>query len=634
MLFLRSISASLLVLALGVGAAQSEPSRNQIEQLLERLMPEHQDVADFTYKVFPEGSGSYGRISVAGRARLNEDLYERGDNGWIKAQLSKQGLPPREVDYIVAAWLRDSVRSGYSVSTRSGQTRPFTVELDYEERVEGFAFSTRSRRYPDFDGVPRSRILSTDIVYGDAKSLQLVNSAVSEARNMLAAYEGLSEVLRQTSFDLYEEVYDLSESRPSGNFARVASVDCRGRNIVRLYQRLSLGHDVAELSCEALVFEKSLLLKQEAGRPFERKLDIQYKNAKLIFWFSDTTLPRRFRENGTFFSSEFISGSRIYLVPTGAPLPQEAQQQAIVESGAILQKPNITEIMSSFNSTVQDQSKTQVQQPLGALIEACLKGGTGSNIGVYTVTTPWRGADSLTIVSNSIDQTGAAIEYMKMVEKLTVCMGEHSGDMHAVTFETIGGAYVREISSAGNSSTLTASATSSAVEASIIENPTSEENSTANVHSTPGMLPWEMADENAENILALDGNAVRDIQARLLVLGHDPNGIDGRIGKGTRTAVSAWQVSYGIPVTGFLDERQLTELRSVSETALQDWLQNSENRQRYEGKASTTSRNGVRSEGKYYRGADGCLRTKPDNRRGSILLGRSAACNLRALGLR
>lgn len=88
--------------------------------------------------------------------------------------------------------------------------------------------------------------------------------------------------------------------------------------------------------------------------------------------------------------------------------------------------------------------------------------------------------------------------------------------------------------------------------------------------------------QETEKALQLDRQAVRDIQARLLVLGHDPNGIDGRIGNGTRGAIRSWQASVAVPPTGFLDAGQLDALKAESESDLAQWLRDEANARIYE----------------------------------------------------
>lgn len=89
-------------------------------------------------------------------------------------------------------------------------------------------------------------------------------------------------------------------------------------------------------------------------------------------------------------------------------------------------------------------------------------------------------------------------------------------------------------------------------------------------------------DDTSEAALNLDRQTIRDLQARLLVSGHDPNGIDGSIGPGTRGALRAWQSARGIDATGFLSGEQLSLLRTTSQTALDAWLRDPANAARYE----------------------------------------------------
>jgi hypothetical protein len=80
-----------------------------------------------------------------------------------------------------------------------------------------------------------------------------------------------------------------------------------------------------------------------------------------------------------------------------------------------------------------------------------------------------------------------------------------------------------------------------------------------------------------ESLLELDRPAVRDLQARLLVLGFDPNGVDGSLGKGARSALSSWQSSIGVEPTGFLNLPQLGNLKEISQDQLSTWLQEADN---------------------------------------------------------
>lgn len=85
------------------------------------------------------------------------------------------------------------------------------------------------------------------------------------------------------------------------------------------------------------------------------------------------------------------------------------------------------------------------------------------------------------------------------------------------------------------------------------------------------------ADPTGDALLALGPQAIRDIQARLLVLGHDPNGIDGVIGDGTRQALREWQRSRGAVPDGALTPDQIEDLKTRSQSALAAWLEVPEN---------------------------------------------------------
>ena len=91
---------------------------------------------------------------------------------------------------------------------------------------------------------------------------------------------------------------------------------------------------------------------------------------------------------------------------------------------------------------------------------------------------------------------------------------------------------------------------------------------------TPG---FGLTSAETEAGLELDRLAVRDLQARLLVLGFDPNGVDGSLGKGARSALSSWQASIGVDPTGFLNPLQLANLKEISQEQLSAWLQEADN---------------------------------------------------------
>lgn len=67
--------------------------------------------------------------------------------------------------------------------------------------------------------------------------------------------------------------------------------------------------------------------------------------------------------------------------------------------------------------------------------------------------------------------------------------------------------------------------------------------------------------EAVEAALRLDRDARRSVQRDLELLGYDPRGIDGIFGRGTRSAIRAWQDENDFAPTGFLTGNQVVLLQ-------------------------------------------------------------------------
>jgi peptidoglycan hydrolase-like protein with peptidoglycan-binding domain len=129
-----------------------------------------------------------------------------------------------------------------------------------------------------------------------------------------------------------------------------------------------------------------------------------------------------------------------------------------------------------------------------------------------------------------------------------------------------------------------------------------------------------------ETALELNRSDRIEVQRRLNLLGYSTRGVDGVFGPGTRAGISQWQVKNGMPISGYLSSGQIDILNVTSEALYQDWLVNNANTN------TTTTR--TTTKRKYYRGADGCLRTRPGNARKTIIPGQSKFCNQRRRGQR
>ncbi len=81
-----------------------------------------------------------------------------------------------------------------------------------------------------------------------------------------------------------------------------------------------------------------------------------------------------------------------------------------------------------------------------------------------------------------------------------------------------------------------------------------------------------LGDVEVEEALKLNATARREIQRRLLLLGFDPNGVDGVFGPGSRGAISKWQMTNGYIESGFVDQGQIDLLKKQSEALYKNWV--------------------------------------------------------------
>ncbi|EEW23679.1 Peptidoglycan-binding domain 1 protein [Rhodobacter ferrooxidans] len=132
------------------------------------------------------------------------------------------------------------------------------------------------------------------------------------------------------------------------------------------------------------------------------------------------------------------------------------------------------------------------------------------------------------------------------------------------------------------------------------------------VNASQPSLDWAPATSQTQDTLNLKRPDIAEIQARLMAMSYDPEGIDGLTGAGFRSALGLWQTSAGIPSTGYLDGPQLDRLKVDSESAFDLWKANSDHFKLL-SKASAAPKTGVRrSHNGWYRATGGsyCRRGK------------------------
>lgn len=83
---------------------------------------------------------------------------------------------------------------------------------------------------------------------------------------------------------------------------------------------------------------------------------------------------------------------------------------------------------------------------------------------------------------------------------------------------------------------------------------------------------WAVADSVTEKALDLQRDDIAELQVRLGLLGFNPNGVDGVIGRGVRKALNDWQIARSVPPSGYLDELQFTAVMTESQDAFLGWI--------------------------------------------------------------
>lgn len=82
-----------------------------------------------------------------------------------------------------------------------------------------------------------------------------------------------------------------------------------------------------------------------------------------------------------------------------------------------------------------------------------------------------------------------------------------------------------------------------------------------------GRQPSGVSPDQAEAQMNMSREQRYAVQENLTLLGHDPRGVDGVFGPGTRTAIRLWQRANNLTETGYLDREQFALLISQADAA-------------------------------------------------------------------
>lgn len=214
--------------------------------------------------------------------------------------------------------------------------------------------------------------------------------------------------------------------------------------------------------------------------------------------------------------------------------------------------------------TLDDLDQAQAQ--LGSNDkEACLTSAIADRSGVrmligFSTDAGGNLADLPEIIEPKKPNSEDRLQYLGIVAALEKC----------APYQNSGSPYQLKLSDAGRLSLLE-----------VTPSP-AENDSDAGAIGVEAAVTLPVGSESTEKGLGLDKQAIRDIQARLMVIGHDPNGVDGVLGKGTRSAIQAWQTTVSAEPTGYLNKVQLSTLKTQSQGDLEEWLRSEDNAKLYE----------------------------------------------------
>lgn len=151
----------ILVAAVGLAACgrAGGPTEDELTAHVESQIADRWDVEEMRFEVFAEDGGDSGRVSCAGKLKLNSDLY-RADYETIDADVKRLG-GDRWSKYRQAAGTAHAVK----VQHQAGTITPFTAEVYFRRVVDGWEIDG-SPEFDDLDGFDASHFTPDTIVTG------------------------------------------------------------------------------------------------------------------------------------------------------------------------------------------------------------------------------------------------------------------------------------------------------------------------------------------------------------------------------------------------------------------------------------------------------------------------------------
>jgi hypothetical protein len=108
-----------------------------LDQYLATQVPAHWTIDELRFKLFPDQTGSAGRLSLAGTLRLTERLVGPRDRaGGLITSLERRGVAPAVTEMVLDRAYGDQIIE-YDIDQYPGNTLPLRAELAYVDTVDG-----------------------------------------------------------------------------------------------------------------------------------------------------------------------------------------------------------------------------------------------------------------------------------------------------------------------------------------------------------------------------------------------------------------------------------------------------------------------------------------------------------------
>ena len=182
--------------------AQEGPARDAVELQVRARLPSGYALESFEFRNFPSKvETGVGRTSVAGKMRLERDLFARSNFEWVRGRLIEEfleaGMDVGSVDQLIADQLSPRLNVEMRRISAAGSLADFEMSLRYAATVTGIDFHSLSVAADQLPGTPRAEIPDRAFVAGSEQGERVVASLLAEQQACLDSASAREELQGQ-----------------------------------------------------------------------------------------------------------------------------------------------------------------------------------------------------------------------------------------------------------------------------------------------------------------------------------------------------------------------------------------------------------------------------------------------------